>query len=321
MNGNEKNGIEIVGKPLKLTHEYPYRIGFMSDLQVACEMGLVPPESAGFGFKPNVIGETLWTYVEDFIAKMKEHKVQLLLVVGDLVSGQNYAELGDYLYTDQFDIQKKMCAWILKYIYDKVGTIEKIVIWEGTPYHGRRGGDKIEDDVATLLQTKKYGNIDAEFAGMYSWLTFEWKGKKKLWWVAHPATSAVCYPETMLGRDIMFFQQAYAEDKLPKVDRIVRAHTHSFMELHKGGVHYLVLPCWQSFVPYDKAVKYYSKFQPDIGGVIVLLDEELRSNVWHFLYPNIPDPTKHIIVRVHASVPKRSKKNREEWTNKKRKVD
>jgi hypothetical protein len=75
---------------------------------------------------------------------------------------------------------------------------------------------------------------------------------------------------------------------------IIRAHKHEFIELHKSSIRYMVLPCWQFYVPYDKAVEWYSKWQPDIGGAILLADEEMRLRPLHFVYPNIVDPEKYI---------------------------
>jgi len=105
------------------------------------------------------------------------------------------------------------------------------------------------------------------------------------------------YPETAAGRDIMFWHSAIARGKLPKVDVVIRAHGHYHMELHKEEIRYIMLPCWQWFVPYDKALKYFSKFQPDIGGYLLLFDDKLRMSAWHFIYPNITEDPKEIVVQ------------------------
>jgi hypothetical protein len=63
-----------------------------------------------------------------------------------------------------------------------------------------------------------------------------------------------------------------------------------------------VLPCWEFFCPYDGAVKMFSKWQPDIGGAILLADEELRLRPMHFTYDNITDPEKYLTLQ-HISDP------------------
>ena len=83
---------------------------------------------------------------------------------------------------------------------------------------------------------------------------------------------------------------------------IIRAHKHTFIEVHKGSIRALQLPCWQFFVPYDTAMKNYARWQPDIGGVVMLFDEELRTTVWHFLYDNIQDPTRFLTIKAPYGV-------------------
>jgi hypothetical protein len=102
------------------------------------------------------------------------------------------------------------------------------------------------------------------------------------------------YPETTMGKDIMLHNEAVAEGKTIHVDYIIRAHKHSYGEVHRRNNRAIQLPCWQMFVPYDGAVKNYFKWQPDIGGFLMLFDEQLRAQTMHFIYPSIPDVSKYI---------------------------
>jgi len=92
----------------------------------------------------------------------------------------------------------------------------------------------------------------------------------------------------------MLYQEAVTQNKLPPVDIIIRAHKHQFIEVHKPSIRALQLPCWQFAVPYEGALQNYAKWQPDIGGVIMLFDHKLRITIWHFIYPNIIDPMRFI---------------------------
>jgi len=57
---------------------------------------------------------------------------------------------------------------------------------------------------------------------------------------------------------------------------------------------FIVHNCWQAFVPYEKSRQNYYSWQPDIGGVLVLIDEECRIRVWEYLYklPHLEDAVK-----------------------------
>jgi len=291
--------LKIESQPLKVTRTFPYRFGIISDLQVGCQMAIFPPnftDSSGNKYTLNKGQEKLWNYMSQFIGEMEDSQIETLFVVGDLVAGQNWAELGAYLVTSGMNMRSQVeaCAEVLRYICEKVPTIRNVYLWKGTPYHGLKG-TVVEQSITDRLQALK-PEINVVYAGEYSYITIAHGDYKKVMWIAHPSTHALVYPETVLGRDIMFFHDAYAQGKLPKVDVVLRGHGHYSMELHKATVRYIMLPCWQFFVPYDKAVKYYSKFQPDIGGYIVMFDDKLRMTAWHFLYPNLTNPERFIHV-------------------------
>lgn len=293
---NEGLNVVIKGSPLKLTHNYPFRIGFISDLHVGAQHGIFPPNFVDVYDKLHELNKgqkILWKYFEDFMERLRENKVNVLVVLGDVVGGQNWKEHGAYMMMTEMEIQTDACAFLLKTVTERVPSIEKIMLFKGTPYHGSR------DVVIENVVANKLGRmgINAEYRGEYSYIILKYGENEKVLWVAHPATGATVYPETVLGRDIGQFLQAYGMGKLPKVDMIIRAHRHEFMELHKSSIRYMVLPCWEFYVPYDKAVEWFAKWQPDIGGAILLADEQCRIRPWHFTYPNVVNPQRFITVR------------------------
>lgn len=286
--------VVLNGNKVAITNTYPFRIGLISDLHIGAQHALFPPNFAdayGLGYTLNGGQIKLWEYMNQYIQKLKEFKVNTLVVLGDIIAGKNAKELGTYIMGTDLKMQKDAAVEVLGYICDQVGTIEKVIIMRGTPYHGARDMP-VEEAVADRLSAKF--NVDATYNGEYMFMDLKYNGKKKTIWMAHPATGGVVYPETALGRDIGQFLQAQATGKLPKVDMIIRAHKHEFLELHKSSIRYMMLPCWQFYVPYDKAIEWYSKWQPDIGGAILLADEELRLRPMHFTYDNIVDPEKFI---------------------------
>lgn len=287
-----KSSSVIEGDILTLNHIYPFRIGLISDMHIGAEHGLFPlgyVDAYGREIGLNEDQKILWKYFSDFIKHLNECKVNTLIVLGDLIAGKNRKEGGVYMMNVDLEMQKDVCAFFLAYICEQVPTINKVLIFRGTPYHGAKEST-IERDITGIL-SRDY-NVKADYMGEYSYLTLKYGKYKKVLWLAHPATGATVYPETVLGRDIGQFLQAFAMGKLPKVDMIIRAHRHEYMELHKSSIRYMILPCWQCYVPYDNAVKWYSKWQPDIGGAILLADEQVRLRPWHFTYPNIVDPRR-----------------------------
>lgn len=292
----DKN-ITLDGEPVKISHVYPFRIGLMSDMHIGAQHGLFPPdfqsdlEGFGVGLKLNRGQELLWQYFNQFLDKLNEFKINTLFILGDIIAGKNRKEEGTYMASVDLKIQMEAASTVLGYVCKKVPTIEKIIMIRGTGYHGSRD-TPVEYTIANVTKAK-YG-VDVQYAGEYMFLDLKYNNKKKTLWLAHPATGAVVYPETALGRDIGQFLQAYAMGKIPKVDMVIRAHKHEFIELHKSSIRYMVLPCWQFYVPWEKAVEWYSKWQPDIGGAILLADEDVRLRPLHFTYPNIVDPQKYI---------------------------
>ena len=226
----------------------------------------------------------------------------MLWVPGDVIAGQNARESGKFIYNIELDEQKSMAAQVIAEFVEKVPSIEKIWIWKGTGYHGSRDTG-VELGVATLLRadhgmTGRDGRPHAEYKGEYSHVTLKYEEYEKHIFITHHASAAYMYPEQAMGKDMLLYQEGMAQGKLPPVDMIIRAHKHSFIEVHKPSIRSLQLPCWQYFVPYDNAMKNYGRWQPDIGGVIMLFDHKLRSTIWHFTYDNFIDPMRFIDVTI-----------------------
>lgn len=292
--------IVLDGKPVKLTHTYPFRIGLISDLQVGAQQAIFPPKfrnSYGGTYTLNRGQKKLWRYMLKYIEELNVNKVSVLVVLGDICGGQNWIERGAYMMMTEMEIQTDACAFLLAEICKRVPSIKQVLLFRGTPYHGIK--DTImENYVATKLITKH--GVNARYLGEFCYIQLKYGKYKRMLWLAHPTTGATVYPETVLGRDIGQFLQAFAMGKLPRVDMVIRAHRHEYMELHKSTMRYMILPCWQFFVPYDKAIKWYSKWQPDIGGAILLADDKCRLRPWHFTYPNMVNPKRLLTMRHSA---------------------
>lgn len=276
---------------LFLEKSYPYRIAFLNDIHAGATYALWPEvwvTKGGQTIGGNKSQRMLVGYFWEFAKECADNKANVLCIVGDIIAGQNRKELGKYTMTTDIHIQLNACAWLISEFVRRVPTLQKIYIFKGTPYHTSLD-TSVEEYLSTLL--KRDYDINTDFRNEYAIFTLEHKGKKKKLFVTHPASAATMYPEQAMGKDMMLWQEAVGNKKLPPVDFIIRAHKHMFAEVHKAKIRAIQLPCWQFFVPYDTAMKNYARWQPDIGGVLLLFDQKLRTTVWHFLYDNIIDPT------------------------------
>jgi hypothetical protein len=276
---------------LDLQKSYPFRIAFLNDLHVGATYGLWPEVwtlKKGHTIGSNKSQRQLLGHFWQFAQECATNKVNVLCVVGDLLTGQNRKEFGKYTMTTDINIQVDVCAYLLSEFVRRVPTIQRIYLFKGTPYHSSLD-TTAEEAVGNAL--KKDYDVDAEYRGEYVIFDLEHNGNVKKLFVTHPASAATMYPEQAMGKDMMLWQEAVGNGKLKPVDFIIRAHKHMFAEVHKAKIRAIQLPCWQYFVPYDSAMKNFARWQPDIGGVLLLLDNKLRTTVWHFLYDSIVDPT------------------------------
>jgi len=260
---------------MKLVHEYLRSVALLSDTHVGSRYGLCPYKyltstqdelSAAINPGQKQLYESWLAYVR----RMDEMKVDTVFLIGDICSGTNFRESGVHMMTTDMNEQVEMAASLLEPLCKG----RKVAVWSGTPYHESRDF-RIHQLLAEYLNGRFYGPMS----------NLKLEPSKKVVNVAHATTSALVYPETVLSRDIMFMKEAEALEKLYKINAIIRGHRHSYVEIHKHDVHYISLPCWEAFTPYYKNVQWYFKNQPDIGGALMLLDEEHRLRFMHFLYP------------------------------------
>jgi hypothetical protein len=155
-------------------------------------------------------------------------------------------------------------------------------LWiSGSKYHISAVGHNSEKDVCDKL--------GGTWLGLVANLRIE--PTDKIINISHGGSGAFVYRETAMGREILFAKVAEANGKLPKISMFIHGHWHWFSYLHQSDTHYLQLPCWIAYEPIPIFVKNYPRFQPDIGGAVIMVDEAARITVWHYLYdlPHIAD--------------------------------
>jgi len=289
----------ISGSPLVVSKVYPFRIGFLNDIHVGSRFGLFPRDGwvDRYGNKclPNKEQEILLDYLDDYIKKCNEVKINQLWVPGDLTAGNNRGEAGKYILNIELDDQAEIAAKVIADFCERVPSIEKVYVWDSTQYHDSKESS-IGKQVVMILNSKY--KVDAEYKNEYSIIRLKYKDRVKKIFITHHASSASMYPEQVMGKDIMLWEMGVTRRKLEPVDIIIRADKHNFTEVHKPSMRAIQLPAWQMFVPYPKALKNFSLWQPDIGSVILLFDEKLRVSVWHFIYDSIMPEDRFIDVNV-----------------------
>lgn len=272
-----KNGSR---KIFELKKRFVRRIAAVSDLHflslyAGCPPGLL--NETGVEFNRNEGQIQLWNYWEDFCNKCDELEVDTVLVVGDVIHGQNPIERGVGLMSTNLDVQVN--AGVLG--MQRLCRDRKSLWISGSKYHISATGHNTEKDICDRL--------GGTWLGLVANLKIE--PTEKIINVSHGGSGAFIYRETAMGREILFSKVAEANGKLPKISMFVHGHWHWFSYLHQSDCHYLQLPCWIAFEPVPIFIKNYARFQPDIGGAVIMVDEAGRITVWHYLYdlPHISD--------------------------------
>jgi len=297
----------IKGNSYKALKEYPFRMAWLSDIHAGAQYAIATRNitlPGGIVARGNWAQQTMMDYFEAFAKEAKDNDITHLMIVGDLIAGQNRKDANRFLITTDLPTQIQIATDLICKFLRMVPTIQEVYIWKGTDYHeiyGLPAGEYI----ATKVQEKM--KISTKYMGNYSWIELQYKDHSKKLFISHHASGGTVYPESAIARDLQGFLKAWGAERLPiKPDIIVRAHNHSFIGIHEHNIRAIQLPCWQFFVPYDNAMKRYPYWQPDIGGVITLFDHKLRTTAWPFTYPNIIDPQSYLkLTKIYGVTGKR----------------
>lgn len=262
---------------LELRHKYKRVVAFISDLHVGSKYSVFPLDirdenNVNVSSLMNKGQLQLLKYWTDFLERCNKLQVDTVVLVGDAIQGLNPKEKGFGLMFPDLDLQLEATCELLAPLVKN----REFHVLSGTLYHGSK-----DVRVHKFIANELKGDFDGNIAN------YNLKGTEISLNVAHHASSAVVYPETPASRSMLFYKESVALGKLEPVDVIVRGHKHTFFHIHKNQMHWIQLPAWQVFVPYDRAVKNYARFQSDIGGVVLLVDDEDRIRVFHYLYPNV----------------------------------
>lgn len=252
---------------------YKRVIALISDTHISSKYALFPNsyiDDKGVEYRANAGQKKIYGYWQNFCGVCDELKVDTVIHLGDALHGTNRKEFGRNLMFTDLEIQKDVAVMLLKQIVKR----RKFFIVSGTGYH-QSLDSKVHKSIAERL--------NGTFLGALANLRL--KPSNRVMNVTHGTSGAVIYRSTILDRGGHFILQAQALGKLPKIDIIVSGHLHNFIHIHFAQQHLIQLPCWMAWEESKPYLKYYGKMQPDIGGVILMIDDKDRILVWHYLYP------------------------------------
>jgi len=237
---------------------------------------LNPPEVLSEGQK---LIQSHW--YDKFIPICDTFNVDTILHFSDAIQGCNPKEGGISSISPNMDYQKEDFVNLMKpLVKDRI-----YHQFSGTKYHEALSVRIHKDLVDKLEPYCKKATFHGKFANI------KLEGTDKILNCAHAATSALIYPATVIDREMTFIKMAVAEGRIPRPHYIIRGHLHRYLHIDYPDMHGIQLPGWQAWYPLGDKIRLYGRTQPDIGGVLLLIDKQNRTILLHFLYrtPNIID--------------------------------
>lgn len=275
-----------VKKVKVMSRNFVRRIAVVSDMHIGSRYAMWPEKTVIGGKEVEEGREKLRKYWNEFLNVCDELEIDTVLMAGDILHGQNVKGRGKMLITTDLNEQVEAAEALLSRLLNG----RKSVWVEGSEYHSSTPGHSPEQNLCNKLSEK----YDTYWKGVVANLKIA--GTDRIINLSHGGSSAVVYRETVMAREIMWGKVGIANKKLPKIDVFVHGHWHWFAYVHEYDVHVVQVPCWVAFEPIQRFIKFYVRFQPDIGGVIIMIDDKSRIVVWHFLYdvPRIADKVEEI---------------------------
>lgn len=267
------------------------RIAAISDLHLMSRYSLFPTTfrtKEGNVFYANEGQKQLYESFKKFCQICDEWEVDTVLLASDLIHGQNHKEAGAGLISTNLNEQIQLGEIVLTPLLK--GRSSHWV--GGSRYHNSVKGMYIEQELCAKFKVGKVSN--AEWYGPIANLKV--KPFDKIINLTHGGGRAAYYRETLAAREMVYGKVAEVNEKLPRIDMYIHGHFHWFNYMHQANVHHLQLPGWTAYEPVPLFTPSYTRMQPDIGGCLILFDENGRVTVWHYTYPlpHIADKVKEV---------------------------
>jgi len=248
-------------------------IALIGDTHVGSEGAVFPAgyiTNTGNEVRLNKAQAALYEYWLDAVKTCEDFDVDTVLLMGDLIQGGNRKENGAGNIIASLDEQTDAAIQLLT----PICTGRTVLSVRGTPYHSSIDMDA-EKRVAKALGARTHAWV----------INGKIEGTNKTINAMHGTSGALIYRETAAVREMLFFKEAMSDGKLGRADIIVRGHNHIYRHIDQPNHHYIINPCWQALTPSAYTMRNYAKWQPDIGMVIIFIDDKDRFSCMHFLFP------------------------------------
>jgi len=252
----------------------------ISDIHVGSSFGMMPNDfciSTGAEVSLNSGQDYLLSCWEHFLGCLPE-KIDVLVLNGDMVEGQNLAEQCRGLVEVDPNFQARAAARLLEPIVERVAKVDgqrQVYMTRGSRYHVGRGG-RTEEVLGLILEAVK----GPHGAYAQSWLRLPVDGV--LFDIAHRQSFTIRYRSMPLEREISFFLERVGRQRKAPPDHlvIIRSHTHSGYRMYEEQYRMAVsTPCWKLQDDYAQTSITPNRMLPDnIGAVgFEIYSEEING--------------------------------------------
>jgi hypothetical protein len=241
-------------------------LGLISDVHIGCpaapwpeevytrkEERLIPPSE-----KQRIINKHFDSFCDD----LDDYHVDTIVLLGDLIHGNNRKEWGRETMTPDLNVQQDACIQFL----GRATKDRTVVGVSGTGYH---------NSLDILTERRVIQNLGGTYLEYLA--NFPVKGTGHIAQILHGASGAVIYREMAMARESLFLDAAEGSGKIPfHISLRITGHWHYFSVLRTENRTLIQLPGWTDWTPWVGALKTYGKMLPHIGGVILLIDDKDR---------------------------------------------
>ena len=239
----------------------------------------MPPEftlDSGNTLTQNKFQKWLWDRWLDYCAWLDAYNVENILINGDVVQGINAKDL-ETLTVNEADQTRFAIECLRPLIFLPSGARRALGVYvtRGSGFHDGKAGERAE----YVAREIGAAEVEGQFSKWEWWI--EWR--EKLIYATHHTSTAAVYPLTPLYRQMNEAKvRAAAGWLLPDCD--LRSHVHACNALQdKAGRWMATAPAWQLKTAFAHKVAPGSL--PDIGGLLLTLDEDQKLEVRKKLYP------------------------------------
>jgi len=257
----------------------------LADMHVGSRWGIFPAHCHGSldtDIQLNTSQQYLLACWERMVQEVSQHDKILLVLVGDIIDGQNLRQEGRFLCEPDPQFQARAARVLLAPLLERA---TKVYLTRGTPYHtGSAGQD--EEFLGEIIGAEK----GTDGRCVRGWLLL--RIGNVLLDIAHRQSYSLRYRSTTLERELGFALERIGagQDMIAKLC-IVRAHTHIFRLVDDGSNLVISLPSWKLQDEYAQTSVAPNRTLPAwLGAVGLHFQGGEISNVIKYLFPH-PRPT------------------------------